>query len=51
MTLDLGLCDVMITKYLIIILITYKKMITCHMSMMQKCYIIIWLYSPIILHE
>jgi hypothetical protein len=38
MILDLGLHDVMITKYLMIILITYNKVITCHIS---QCYIII----------
>jgi len=46
MILDLGLSDVMIIKYLMIILITYNKMITCYMP---KCYIITWSYSPIIL--
>jgi hypothetical protein len=42
--------DVMIHKYLIIILISYnigysESVITCHML---QCYIIIWSYSPII---
>jgi hypothetical protein len=43
MILDLRLCNVMIIKYLMIILITYNKVITyfiftCHMA---QCYIII----------
>jgi hypothetical protein len=51
MILDLRSRDVMIIKYLMIILITYNKVIayfifTCHMA---QCYIIIWSYSPIIL--
>jgi hypothetical protein len=56
MILDLESRDngnVMIHKYLIIILISYnigysETLITCYMS---ECYIIIGLYSPIILHE
>jgi hypothetical protein len=36
----------MIIKYLMIILITYNKVITCHMP---QCYFIIWSCNPIIL--
>jgi len=56
MILDLGSRDdgdVIIHKYRIIILISYnirysESVITCYML---QCYIIIWSYSPIILHE